>query len=239
MTNEALKLAEEVKIASAASRNAACGLHDVQGSIDKVNELIDRLAALAQLDRGESVARNRRYQFLIGFLIERGVLTEKRYRNGTWSLQGIALVDDSGLRGAGRTPEEALDNAIVASSLDPEAAANFWRATNEALAFTAPVPVAVAPQVLAKYDCVLMPFLDMMRAELHANGGKGDRPGWLSMSREAAMLEIYHHAAKLAKAMRNGDASLIREHAADVANMSMMAVDICGLLAASPQEQQS
>ena len=76
---------------------------------------------------------HKRYRFLLGLLIERGVLTDKRYPNGTWALRGIYGVDDSGLRGAGRTPEEAIDNAIVAQSLDPEAFQKFWATTHEAL----------------------------------------------------------------------------------------------------------
>jgi len=85
-----------------------------------------------------------------------------------------------------------------------------------------------------KYDDVLQPFVSMMISELHANSGKGDRPGWLSMSRETATLEIYYHVAKLAKAARDNDADRIREYAADVANMSMMLVDVCGHLPVAP-----
>lgn len=85
----------------------------------------------------------------------------------------------------------------------------------------------VTPQ---KYDDVLLPFLDLMRTELRANSGKGDRAGWLSMSRETCLLEIHYHLAKLQKATLEDAPSGIREHAADVANMSMMLVDICGLL---------
>lgn len=79
-----------------------------------------------------------------------------------------------------------------------------------------------------KYGAVLAPFLSLMEAELHANSAKGDRPGWLAMSREVALLEIYWHTAKLSAAVKNGDAERIREHAADVANMAMMLLDVCG-----------
>jgi len=81
-----------------------------------------------------------------------------------------------------------------------------------------------------KYDDVLVPFVSMMRKELHANAGKGDRAGWLEMDRSTALLEIYHHLAKLQKAVKNDDVLGIREYAADVANMAMMAVDVCGYL---------
>jgi len=79
-----------------------------------------------------------------------------------------------------------------------------------------------------KYGEVLAPFVALMEAELHANAGKGDRPGWLSMTPAVGMLEIYYHTAKLQKAVKDGDIERIREHAADVANMSMMMLDICG-----------
>lgn len=88
--------------------------------------------------------------------------------------------------------------------------------------------LASAPAVPdGKYTPFLGPFVRLMDAELHANAGKGDRQGWLSMSSDQAMLEIYYHAAKLQKAVRDGDGALIQEHSADVANMSMMLLDLC------------
>lgn len=88
--------------------------------------------------------------------------------------------------------------------------------------------LAAAPAVPDdKYTPFLGPFVRLMNAELHANAGKGDRQGWLSMSSDQAMLEIYYHAAKLQKAVRDGEGALIREHSADVANMSMMILDLC------------
>lgn len=77
-----------------------------------------------------------------------------------------------------------------------------------------------------KYDDVLLPFLALMRKELHANGGKGDRPGWLQMDRKTALLEIHHHVSKLQKAMLSDDNAGIIEYSADVANMAMMALDV-------------
>jgi len=79
-----------------------------------------------------------------------------------------------------------------------------------------------------KYGNVLVPFVAFMDAELHANASKGDRPGWLSMSPDVALLEIYWHTAKLSAAVKNRDAARIREHSADVANMAMMLLDVCG-----------
>ena len=82
-----------------------------------------------------------------------------------------------------------------------------------------------------KYGDVLRPFVIQMERELHANAGKGDRPGWLKMSPEVALLEIYYHLAKLQKAVKDNNGPGIQEYAADVANMSMMLLDICGGLA--------
>lgn len=83
----------------------------------------------------------------------------------------------------------------------------------------------------AKYDNVLVPFARLMAKELHVNAGKGDRPGWLSMTPAVGMLEIYYHAAKLQKAVKDDNGEGIREYAADVANMAMMLLDLCGGLA--------
>lgn len=84
---------------------------------------------------------------------------------------------------------------------------------------------------LAKYDDVLAPFLSLMRRELHANAGKGDRPGWLAMSANEGLLEVYYHLAKLQKAVKHNDGPAIQEFSADVANMAMMVLDVCGGLA--------
>lgn len=91
-----------------------------------------------------------------------------------------------------------------------------------------------AGPLAGKYGNVLAPFVALMEAELHANSQKGDRPGWLSMTPEVGLLEIYWHAAKLSAAVKNRDAALIREHSADVANMAMMLLDVCGGLDVQP-----
>jgi hypothetical protein len=85
----------------------------------------------------------------------------------------------------------------------------------------------------SKYDDTLLPFLALMRTELHANSAKGDRPGWLAMDRNSLLLEIYWHVAKLSAACKNNDEPRIAEHCADVANMAMMLADVCGVLPAS------
>jgi hypothetical protein len=91
---------------------------------------------------------------------------------------------------------------------------------------------SAAPEIGAeKYDDVLVPFVALMRKELHANCGKGDRPGWLAIDANTALLEVYYHLAKLQKAVRNNDGPSIQEYSADVANMAMMVLDICGGLA--------
>lgn len=89
--------------------------------------------------------------------------------------------------------------------------------------------VAITP-LAGKYGYVLTPFFTMMEKELHANADKGDRPGWLSMTPEIAMLEIYYHVAKLQKAVKSGDSEGVKEYSADVANMAMMMADLYGVL---------
>ncbi|MEA9762033.1 hypothetical protein [Xanthomonas campestris] len=99
-----------------------------------------------------------------------------------------------------------------------------------ALAHAWPKAVPGEGPLSGKYGAVLRPFVAMMERELHANAGKGDRPGWLSMDSSTALLEIYHHMGKLQRATKNADEPGIAEYAADVANMAMMLVDVCGLL---------
>lgn len=89
---------------------------------------------------------------------------------------------------------------------------------------------AVAPTPPAKYDDTLLPFLALMRNELHANSHKGDREGWLRLTLEQALDEIRHHHDKLVIPVMNHDREAIREHAADVANCAMMLADIAGVL---------
>lgn len=89
-----------------------------------------------------------------------------------------------------------------------------------------PAPVA------HKYDDTLLPFLALMRKELHANSHKGDREGWLGMTPNQALSEVLHHVKKLEKAEGNAQAI---EYAADVANCCMMLLDVCGLLTNKPE----
>lgn len=98
-------------------------------------------------------------------------------------------------------------------------------------AFTSLILPRVQELVRAqKYDDTLVPFVALMRAELHANSEKGDRPGWLAMDTNTALFEIYYHMAKLTYAIRKEDGAGAREFAADVANTCMMLLDTTGLL---------
>lgn len=101
-----------------------------------------------------------------------------------------------------------------------EAAQKAWTARGVLMALPAP----------EKYDDTLLPFLALMRGELHANSHKGDREGWLRMTPEQALDEIRHHADKLIGPVMGRDRDRIREHAADVANCAMMLADIAGVL---------
>lgn len=91
--------------------------------------------------------------------------------------------------------------------------------------------LVVAEQPAQKYDDTLLPFVALMRKELHANAGKGDRPGWLAMSSDTCLLEIIYHFGKLQASVKRGDGDGMAEYGADVANMCMMLLDICGVLA--------
>lgn len=131
------------------------------------------------------------------------------------------------LESARELPEKWRGRVEQYEAYESEVAAN-QRGTFRQCANELEVAPASAPAVPDdKYTPFLGPFVRLMNAELHANAGKGDRQGWLSMSSDQAMLEIYYHAAKLQKAVRDGDGALIREHSADVANMSMMLLDLC------------
>lgn len=91
---------------------------------------------------------------------------------------------------------------------------------------------------MSKYSEVLTPFMALMEKELHENSGKGDRPGWLAMSSETCLLEIFYHLGKLQKAIRKGEGDSIKEYAADTANLCMMLLDICGALPIDSQAIQ-
>jgi hypothetical protein len=93
-----------------------------------------------------------------------------------------------------------------------------------------PAPDANATTLAKKYDDTLLPFLALMRKELHANAGKGDRPGWLSMTADTCMLEIIYHFGKLQASVKRGDGDGMAEYGADVANLCMMLLDICGVI---------
>jgi hypothetical protein len=101
---------------------------------------------------------------------------------------------------------------------------------------------------------VLSDFCNAMQVELEANAGKGGRrgingsPGWVHGDPRFLLAEVFDHAAKLQLATTEhlrrergmlprplpwGDrdtASLVREFAADVANMAMMLTDALGVL---------
>lgn len=143
---------------------------------------------------------------------------------------------DSGIRYRGRhtlhdedgSPTIHVDAKVELHGTDADFVAKHFhgKGARELADALSPIP----EQGVGKYDEVLKPFVAMMEAELHANSGKGDRPGWLAMSREELLLEIYYHLAKLQKAALKDDAGGIREFGADVANMAMMLVDKCEAL---------
>ena len=133
-------------------------------------------------------------------------------------------------------PEYGYETRSDTKSFDPESKNGrlMIAVCSELMAYTSP-PAPAVPQ--GKYDEVLTPFVRLMEKELHANASKGDRPGWLSMSPDQVMLEIYYHASKLQKTLRDDDLAGVTEHSADVANMAMMALDVCGGFNAAQQPE--
>lgn len=95
-------------------------------------------------------------------------------------------------------------------------------------------------------------FIANMAKELRANAAKGDRTGpggWLEIDRKAASYELFDHAAKLHLALKELDRfreiardngvtgyavaraeRLVREYAADLANVALIAADAAGAL---------
>lgn len=131
-----------------------------------------------------------------------------------WLHQVVAV--DWGLNGV-CTKTQRMQRLSVS---EVEAAQKAWTARGALMVLPAP----------GKYDETLLPFLALMRNELHANSHKGDREGWLRMTLEQALDEIQRHADKLFVPVMNHDREAIREHAADVANCAMMLADIAGVL---------
>lgn len=84
--------------------------------------------------------------------------------------------------------------------------------------------------VVADYVDVLKPFSDAMFSELVKNIEKGSRDDWKNCRSEMMVDEISYHTIKLRKAIREGNDEKILEHAADVANNSLMVADIEGVL---------
>jgi hypothetical protein len=74
-------------------------------------------------------------------------------------------------------------------------------------------------------------FAVLMRQELWANRGKGDQTVWQNTDPKQLTYDAAWHLTKLMAALKVHDLYAIREHAADVANLVMMACDAAsGLL---------
>lgn len=170
-------------------------------------------ARAAQVAQGEAVAKVRHFDY-------RGI-ARNDFSQEAQMLDGAPVLPDGTLLYTA-PPAQPVERAAVTMHIGAPAAE----------------PVAQGEAVIdAKYDNVLVPFARLMAKELHANAGKGDRPGWLSMTPAVGMLEIYYHAAKLQKSMKDSNGDGIREYAADVANMAMMLLDVCGGLAVTDSVQ--
>ena len=80
------------------------------------------------------------------------------------------------------------------------------------------------------YDAILPEFAKYMRKELEANYLKGDRNGpggWLEVTDNKFWIqELYYHVGKLQAAVMAKDVERIKENTADIANISMMMLDV-------------
>lgn len=65
-------------------------------------------------------------------------------------------------------------------------------------------------------------FFERMESELLANSHKGDWGAW-APTPDACLSELEHHMEKLRQAFRDGLPELVREYAADVANIAQKA----------------
>lgn len=78
-------------------------------------------------------------------------------------------------------------------------------------------------------------FFELMSMELAANDHKGNRSNWQAMTPSKALMDVYHHVAKLVRAVECGLVPYIREHAADVACSAMIVADVTNVLGAPGQ----
>jgi len=80
------------------------------------------------------------------------------------------------------------------------------------------------------YDAILPAFQKYMRKELESNYKKGDRSGaggWLQVKENKFWLnELYYHVGKLQSALMSDDIDRVKENTADIANLSMMLLDV-------------
>lgn len=119
------RVAERLEGEKQAAKAELTAIHRIAAHVAGVEPITDgdtlavrRVKEMAQMinwlseDLDQPQREGNRYRFLLRLLIKRGVVHQ--YENGTWVLRGIYGVDDSGLRGAGKTPNEAIDNAMMA-----------------------------------------------------------------------------------------------------------------------------
>ncbi|MGU3377676.1 hypothetical protein [Chryseobacterium sp. M5A1_1a] len=72
---------------------------------------------------------------------------------------------------------------------------------------------------MKKHEEIFQEFTQQMKHELEVNNHKGDWIPW--KDRDEIISEIDYHVEKLKKAVLSQDDNLIKEHSADVANISM------------------
>jgi hypothetical protein len=69
-----------------------------------------------------------------------------------------------------------------------------------------------------------------MAREMRANEHKNAEAGWEAIKPKELVADLTYHAAKLARAVYEGNPTRIIEHAADVGNLAWMTADAAGVL---------
>lgn len=79
------------------------------------------------------------------------------------------------------------------------------------------------------YRALVAGLASEMVKQLKANEHKGDRENWVNLKEKELLNEIYYHTGKLQQALKDNDAARIKEHCADIANLTAFMLDVKGL----------
>lgn len=88
--------------------------------------------------------------------------------------------------------------------------------------------VVITETNIEEYKACIAVFGEKMLVELinnHDKGGRVGPEGWINYDMKLFFNEIYYHTGKLQAAIKNNDSELIKEYAADIANLALMVAD--------------